>query len=149
MTGLAHGATDREVVVGIASELTGEVTYRWRLVGSDGHVVSGRVQLTLVAAAPGEGEAPTVTPAARDSADLSVSTVPRSNFVGPFSTPRWARWWLRVLAFISIVLLTGATATALYVWPDGTTATRLRAMTSAGVILMELTASLAARDPSR
>ena len=40
------------------------------------------------------------------------------------------------------MLLAGATATALYLWPDGTTATRLRAMTSVGVLTMELTASL-------
>lgn len=139
---LAHGESDREVVVTVPPELSGETTYRWRLVGTDGHVVTGRVQLTLVASSSqGDAEtAPTGDPAVSQSQPTASGDT--TSFDSPFTTPEWFRWTLRVLGFIAVVLLAGATATAIYIWPGSRTVGRLRVMTTLGVVMMELTAVL-------
>ena len=58
LAGSVHGAAgDTEVVTPLPVVPPGVVSVRWRLVGPDGHPVSGRVELTIaqpaVSAAPG------------------------------------------------------------------------------------------------
>lgn len=43
----AHGATTSTVVFALPGDLSGPVTARWRLVGVDGHVISGRISFTV------------------------------------------------------------------------------------------------------
>lgn len=43
----AHGSTTSTVVFALPSDLAGSVTARWRLVGTDGHVISGRVNFSV------------------------------------------------------------------------------------------------------
>ena len=47
LTSPTHGATDNIVVVALPTSLIGEITARWKLVSSDGHVVSGRVAFSV------------------------------------------------------------------------------------------------------
>jgi methionine-rich copper-binding protein CopC len=47
LTSPTHGATDNIVVVSLPTSLTGAITARWKLVSSDGHVVSGRVAFSV------------------------------------------------------------------------------------------------------
>src|SRR5688572_12555203 len=44
--GSTHGSTDSEVVTPLPTLPGGETTVRWRLVGPDGHPVTGRVTFT-------------------------------------------------------------------------------------------------------
>ena len=46
-----NGASLREVVFVLPAGLSGEVTARWKLIGTDGHVVSARVRFTVEVAA--------------------------------------------------------------------------------------------------
>jgi len=70
-----HGATARDVVFDLPPSLSGAYTARWRLVGTDGHVISGRTSFT-VAPAPAAGVPATTTPAATaGTPDGSASTV--------------------------------------------------------------------------
>ncbi|MBI5089964.1 MAG: copper resistance protein CopC [Actinobacteria bacterium] len=50
LSGSKHGATgDTEVVTPLPPLPAGEVTTRWRLVGPDGHPITGRVSFTVAA----------------------------------------------------------------------------------------------------
>ena len=42
-----HGATENVIVFDLPIGLSGEVSTRWRLVGVDGHVISGRVKFSV------------------------------------------------------------------------------------------------------
>lgn len=42
-----HGATKKQIVFALPANLAGAVTARWRLVGTDGHVITARVSFTL------------------------------------------------------------------------------------------------------
>lgn len=56
-----HGESARQVVFSFPPGLVGDVTARWRLVGTDGHVVSARVRFTVSPQGQGAGPASTVT----------------------------------------------------------------------------------------
>ena len=42
-----HGATENIIVFDLPIGLSGEISTRWRLVGVDGHVISGRVKFSV------------------------------------------------------------------------------------------------------
>ncbi|MFN5791190.1 MAG: copper resistance CopC/CopD family protein [Burkholderiales bacterium] len=44
-----HGTTDNVIVFDLPADISGRVTARWRLVGTDGHVISGRVSFSVQA----------------------------------------------------------------------------------------------------
>ena len=47
LTNAVHGSSDNIVVVQLPPALAGAITARWKLVSSDGHVVSGRVAFSV------------------------------------------------------------------------------------------------------
>lgn len=42
-----HGASENVIVFALPQQLIGQITARWRLVGVDGHVISGRVNFAI------------------------------------------------------------------------------------------------------
>jgi len=44
-----HGTTENVIVFDLPADISGRVTARWRLVGTDGHVISGRVSFSVQA----------------------------------------------------------------------------------------------------
>lgn len=44
-----NGTTDNVIVFDLPADISGRVTARWRLVGTDGHVISGRVSFSVQA----------------------------------------------------------------------------------------------------
>jgi len=50
LTQISHGSSDSVIVFTLPTGLTGSVTARWRLVGVDGHIISGRVSFAVQAA---------------------------------------------------------------------------------------------------
>ena len=71
-----YGTSNKEIVFTLPAGLTGNVTGRWRLVGTDGHVISARVGFSI--AAPPVTEAPVVVvPETTTAPDVVVtSTIP-------------------------------------------------------------------------
>jgi copper transport protein len=103
-----HGPSDEtEVVAALPPDLVGEVTIRWRLVGPDGHPITGRIQFAVDdGTAPG---ATTPAPAADSSSgDAGVEE--------PWATPAWPRWLLRYASYVAIAIVGGIVATSLLVW---------------------------------
>lgn len=120
LAGLAHGPSGpRELVASLPALADGAVTVRWRLVGADGHPLTGRIGFTIdspavvttVTAASAAGDV-TPTTVAVDSA-----TAPSDTGDGAFSTPDWTRWVLRYASYLAIAALIGIVLTDRLVWP--------------------------------
>jgi copper transport protein len=120
LTDFRHGdGGDAELVVGLPVDITGEVTVRWRLVGPDGHPLTGRITFTV--AAPVAASAST-TPASLEGSASSVPDVARapsstSDADAPWSTPEPARWLLRYSSYVAMLALGGVAVSAAHVWP--------------------------------
>lgn len=128
LTGSTHGASgDTEVVTPLPSLPPGEVTTRWRLVGPDGHPITGRVTFTISEAAAPTTVAdpaattpaapptmPTVPPAGVTSVPTATGAV--EGFEEPWSTPDPARWVFRMLSYVAIMIIGGVIATQAFVW---------------------------------
>jgi copper transport protein len=75
INGLTHGPLgDTEVIAVLPALAAGDATFRWKLVGSDGHAITGRLSFS-VAAAPVAAPQATVAPApAPAPAPVAVET---------------------------------------------------------------------------
>ena len=100
-----HGATDNIIVFDMPPNLVGAVTARWRLVGVDGHVISGRIPFSveLAAVVP---EA-TVTPETVVAPEAIVAPVVAAveEIDAPISEP--IRFSLRLVNYVSLMALAG------------------------------------------
>jgi copper transport protein len=142
---ITHGPNgDKQVVAKLPTIAPGAVTARWRLVGADGHAVTGRVNFSIgqlasvtsakaavtTAASSVPPAAPAAAPASAVPAAAVTSTVTVSSniaatasrsselgFEQPWSTPSGWRWILRMVAYVGIMVIVGAAATATWVWP--------------------------------
>jgi len=85
-----HGTTDNVIIFDLPADISGRVTARWRLVGTDGHVISGRVSFSVQAttASSSTSLAVPVNPAeTRSSVPLPGTTVGSANISPATSTP--------------------------------------------------------------
>ncbi len=130
LSGSTHGATGDTVVVTPLPALTpGEVTTRWRLVGPDGHPLTGRVSFTIPASVTTTiAAASTTTQTDVGPATTQPASLPSANggtgaagaaapgFEEPWSTPSTMRWLFRVLSYLAIMTVGGVIATTAFVW---------------------------------
>ena len=127
----AHGPSgDTEVIATLPALGAGEVTVRWRLVGPDGHPITGRISFSVAATATTTmpvttlAGAPTTTPAAAapitapapTSQPPTVSSGGDAVFAEPWTTPGPARWLFRAVSYLAIVAIAGIIATSAFVW---------------------------------
>jgi len=85
-----HGTTDNVIIFDLPADISGRVTARWRLVGTDGHVLSGRVSFSVQAttASSSTSLAVPVNPAETSSSvPLPGTTVGSANISPATSTP--------------------------------------------------------------
>ncbi len=137
LSGSAHGAAgDTEVVTPLPSLQTGPVSLRWRLVGPDGHPITGRVDFTVAAPTPttidrtattvpsvAATTPPPTTPVAVDESRLEQSD-------DTYSTSSLARWILRYASYLAIMAIVGILLTSGYVWAGAGTHPMLRRILS-------------------
>ena len=140
LAGSVHGAAgDTEVVTPLPALQPGEVSVRWRLVGPDGHPVTGRVQFVITAAAasdatsessvPGAANAPLPTTAPPAGAVSSADEADESH-----STSSVARWVLRYGSYLAIMAVVGILLTSAYVWSGAGTHPLLQRVLSGSLI---------------
>ena len=96
-----HGDTDSVIVFDLPAGLTGDITARWRLVSTDGHVITGRVGFTVAAGAPPDTGGTTQSPG---TGAPVTTTATDDNGTG---VPEPVRVSLRLLNYLAIVLLGG------------------------------------------
>ena len=101
-----HGATTKEIVFALPPDLNGPITARWRLVGTDGHVVTERVSFTVNSASVAVAST-TTTPAGASS---SVDAVTQDAAVLSFEeslTPEPVRLGLRLFGYAALLIIGG------------------------------------------
>ena len=100
-----HGATDNIIVFDLPPNLVGSVTARWRLVGVDGHVISGRIPFSVEAGAAVVPEA-AVTP---DSVVPEAVVEPVAAVVeeSDSTVAEPIRFSLRLVNYVSLMALAG------------------------------------------
>ena len=102
LTNAVHGSSDNIVVVQLPPALAGAITARWKLVSSDGHVVSGRVAFSV-----GATTTPTVAAATPSSSEPITTVDATEEFNNATSVPEAVRWSLRMLGYLAIIFLGG------------------------------------------
>ena len=142
--GSVHGpAGETQVITPLPMLEAGAVSLRWRLVGSDGHPITGSVDFTI---AP---PAPATTAPAGASAGISPTTLPRpapptsapETLAGPsgdrddtgFSTPSVVRWLFRYGSYLAIMAVVGILAVSATVWQGAGTNPKLRGIVGRGL----------------
>ena len=100
-----HGVTDNIIVFDMPPNLVGAVTARWRLVGVDGHVISGRIPFSVEAAAV-VPEA-TVTPETVVAPEAVVAPVVAAVEESDSTVAEPIRFSLRLVNYVSLMALAG------------------------------------------
>jgi copper transport protein len=123
LSGSTHGAAgDTEVVTPLPPLQPGPASLRWRLVGPDGHPITGRVDFTITAPTPTTAAAtattvPAVaatTPRPPTAAAVDSSSLDQGD--RSYSTPSFMRWVLRYASYLAIMAIVGILLTSAYVW---------------------------------
>lgn len=100
-----YGTATNIIAFALPSNLTGASTARWRLVGVDGHVLSGRVGFTVLAE-PSALLIPTQTVPATTLTTIQVSpTIVNDGYIAPI--PELPRQSLRFLNYAALLGLIG------------------------------------------
>ena len=142
LTGSVHGPNgDTEVITPLPPLAAGGVSLRWRLVGPDGHPITGRISFTITAppattvpqpnttvgsGVPPEVGATTSTPIATIPNTTPVTSSPTTaiqpsasagdGFSEPWTTSDPVRWFLRFAAYLAIMTIGGVIAVTALVW---------------------------------
>jgi copper transport protein len=126
------GTTDNVIVFDFPQNLTGTITGRWRLVGTDGHVISGRVTFTAPQATTGALDVTTVAPNV-----IPVAPAPKVSL--PLATEDAAisetiRVSTRFVTYVAIILLGGLLFANFYIAQGALSTPRGRLLTSMAAI---------------
>lgn len=101
-----HGDSEKIVRFPLPENLSGSVSGRWRLVSTDGHVVSGRVQFTITTGLVSNSAPTTLPPQGSSTTDApNDAEVQRSSFLGFAQEP--IRWALRLTGYGALFLFGG------------------------------------------
>lgn len=107
-----HGIDAKQIVFSLPQNLVGAVTARWKLVNTDGHVVSERVSFTIgsgLIGVPGVGSTSTTT---------VPSSVMTAEGFDESSTPEAFRFGLRLFGYIAILVYGGLILNAMLIGPS-------------------------------
>lgn len=128
-----QGSSDKEIVFDLPPNLSGNVTARWRLIGTDGHVISGRISLSISAPA----SATTLGPVQQPSPDTSETTVAPAPLQSEnFVTPEPVRVALRLVNYAALVLLGGLLFVEYYLAKGSVTTFAARRIVRASTIAL-------------
>jgi copper transport protein len=151
LNGFSYAPAGKAVVlVPVPPQAAGAVSFRWKLVASDGHTVSGRVGLTIN---PPPVDAPPTTvavavafdsiapnPAVTTTATTTAADVlpsvraPALSSVGTVGTT--FRWLLRLAAFVGLLVLAGSIVTSAVLWGGAWAVPLVRKIAAWGVGLV-------------
>lgn len=124
--GSFHGAAgESQVVTPLPPLGDGAVSLRWKLVGADGHPITGRVEFSISA-----------------SAAAATTTIPGTTAEPPTATsddveagtPAAVRWLLRYASYLAIMGALGIALTTAFVWPGAIDHPTVRRLLSAALL---------------
>ena len=149
LSGSTHGAVgETQVVTPLPALAPGDVSLRWRLVGPDGHPVTGRVDFTISATATTQPEnaanaagTPVTLPSTTDDA-IPVEAAVADGDDGAFSTPAAMRWVLRYGSYLAMMAVVGILLTSAFVWSGAGSHPLLRGILNRSLVAIALLAFL-------
>jgi copper transport protein len=107
-----YGASKKEILFALPPDLNGAMTGRWRLVGTDGHVITERVSFTVnVASVAPSADGVTTTTVLGTPGVMVPTEVMTEN--APTSEP--VRWGLRTFGYAALLIVGGLLFTELFV----------------------------------
>lgn len=121
LSGFSHGSEGETVVVTPLPDLTdGSVTARWRLVGSDGHPITGRIAFEV--STPSVSDMGSTDDAVESESGITVDAGladPQviEDLTDDYSTPSALRWVLRYGSYLAIFAVVGILGIGSGVWP--------------------------------
>ena len=131
-----HGVTNKEVLFTLPPDLTGAVTGRWRLVGTDGHVVTERVSFTVSAASAADATTTTVAGAVPSETDADAQAFATAALLEDSVTSEPVRLGVRSFGYAALLIVGGMLFTELFIAQGILGATRAReTLLAAGVVL--------------
>lgn len=114
----------------------GKTTVRWKLVGADGHAVTGIVTFTIaVGATPAESIAASVTTSAPAEAGSASARAE------PWVAPSGLRWLFRYGSYLALLVVAGIVLTDAFVWRGALDNEALRRAVVAGISAAAVTAA--------
>ena len=117
LTGSTHSAAgNMEVVTPLPPLPPGAISLRWRLVGPDGHPISGRVDFALSSPAP-RAVVTSVPTVAATTPPTNPGVDELSEQGDGYSAPTMVRWVLRYASYMAIMAIAGILLTSVFVWP--------------------------------
>lgn len=128
-----HGPAGSQQVITALPSPEGAVSLRWRLVGPDGHPISGRVDFTVVAASA------TATVSALPPGDAAAAS---THDFEETPVPDWMKWLLRYASYLCIFIAAGILLTGAAIWPGARTHPRLRQLLGRSLHATALLAAL-------
>lgn len=143
LDGSTHGVSGvTEVITPLPALQPGPVSLRWRLVGPDGHPITGRVDFNV--AAPSTTLATPTTTLGAVAAIPPTTTIPIAtppdNILdsgdGSYSTPSSVRWVLRYASYLAIMAVVGILLTSAFVWDGAGTQLVLRRIMSQSLFVI-------------
>lgn len=106
LTNPTHGDSEKIIRYLLPENLSGEISARWRLVSTDGHVVSGRVQFTVTTGLVSNSAPTTLPPQGSTTTDApDDAEVQGSSFLGFAQEP--IRWALRLAGYGALFIFGG------------------------------------------
>lgn len=139
LTGLEHGATEREIVVPLADLAPGQVTLRWRLVGGDGHVLTERLAFTIVAPATA---APQVTAVQGTPGTIAASAPTQTPETNEADWLALTGWLIGLCSYVAMIAVLGLAMTSRFVWSGALATPALRQLPVFGLSAIALLAAV-------
>lgn len=145
LSGSRHGSSgDAEVITPLPALQAGPASVRWRLVGPDGHPITGRVDFSLSIAAATTAVVTTVPAVVASTSETappvttSATAVPDvatfDNGGEAYSTSSTVRWLLRYSSYLAIMAVVGILITSVYVWEGAGSHPLLRSILSRSLV---------------
>ena len=146
-----HGASAKEILFTLPPDISGAVTGRWRLVGSDGHVISARVKFTVEQTAP-VGSGITTTSGFTQENDSGISAAVPVGDMEDAMVAEPVRIGIRIFGYAALLLLGGMLFTESFI--TGGVAALLKArsalaISAAALVIVPLLQALIFLDDSR
>ena len=126
------GASDNVIVFDFPQNLTGTITGRWRLVGTDGHVISGRVTFTAPQATTSAPNETTAAPNVIPAAPAVNASLPLE--MEDASISETIRVSTRFITYVAIILLGGLLFANFYIAQGALSTPRGRLLTHIAAI---------------
>ena len=127
-----NGTTDNVIVFDFPQNLTGTITGRWRLVGTDGHVISGRVTFTAPQATTSAPNETTAAPNVIPAAPAANASLPLE--MEDASISETIRVSTRFITYVAIILLGGLLFANFYIAQGALSTPRGRLLTHIAAI---------------